>query len=794
MKRTGIVLLSRAGAFIRTRPKRFLVPALVVAFLLCDRLFPPQLTGHGFAQVVTDRHGRPLRAFATEQGVWRYPVSLQSVSPYYIEALLGYEDRWFYYHPGVNPLAILRAAYQNITAGRVISGGSTLTMQTARLLHPHERSIRGKLYQAFRALQLELRLSKKEILNLYLNLAPFGGPIEGIEAASHTYLQKAVIDLTRAEAALLAVLPQAPSRLRPDQYPSRAQRARDKVLDRLVDLGIWNRETVDEAKLEVVSATTLRSPMQAPLLSRRLAGQHDAQVIRSTLDAGMQFMAADLLAHYADRLPEKTSAAVLIADNPSGAVRAYVGTAGFADAGRFGHVDMVRAVRSPGSTLKPFLYGLAMDDGLIHSGSLLVDVPRTGKQYRPKNFHRGFSGPVSVSHALQRSLNVPAVNLVEHFGPHRFRDRLQQVGLPLHLPAGAQSNPAMILGGAGTTLESLVTAYRGFATGGRVSPLKMVLQADEATPTKGRAKHQPRHLMSAGAAWIIADILADTPRPDHGRLPLSATSRPFAWKTGTSYGYRDAWAFGVSPKYTIGVWVGRPDGTPSPGHYGAVTAAPVLFQLMDGLQTHGGNGFARPESVTRKVICWPLGLEKHRQKPEHCHREKDAWSLDGQAPPTLTHDLTSRQANPLTFWVNRDGGGLVDSRCRARNRERREAALWPSAVEPWIPYQWRRNRLIPRADASCTVSPAAAASNIRITGLIDGSLIKTPLGEALPSVNLKVTGAIGQVIWYVNGELKHRSRPNQILVHQMDQTGENSILAIDSQGGRDTVNLVVMVD
>ncbi|HET9484175.1 MAG TPA: transglycosylase domain-containing protein, partial [Xanthomonadales bacterium] len=373
------------------RLRRWVVRGGVVllALFALDRGFPPPIPapGHDGATLVLARDGTPLRAFANREGTWRYPTAPERVSPYYLEALLGYEDRWFAHHPGVNPGALARAAWQALRNGRVVSGGSTLTMQVARLIEPMPRSGSGKIKQLARALQLELRLSKREILTLYLDRAPFGGNIEGVEAASWAYLGKSAAKLSRAEAALLAVLPQAPSRLRPDRHAAAARAARDKVLARLRDLGTWDGAAFIEAQLEPVVARRLRAPMRAALLAERLREAHArAPVITSTIDAPLQAASEARLARWVEPLPERTSAAVLIVENRTRDVVAYAGSARFGDAKRLGHVDMVRATRSPGSTLKPFLYAIALDDGLIHSESLLVDAPQDFDGYRPGNF------------------------------------------------------------------------------------------------------------------------------------------------------------------------------------------------------------------------------------------------------------------------------------------------------------------------------------------------------------------------------------------------------------------------
>ena len=517
---------------IRLRRPWLALPVLLVALLLlADRLFPLPLPQDDLARVVLAEDGTPLWRFADAEGVWRYPVAPEQVSPYYLQALLTYEDRWFYRHPGVNPLALGRAAWQNLTGGRVLSGGSTLSMQVARLLDPHSRTFAGKLRQLGRTLQLEWHLSKDEILALYLNRAPFGGTLQGVAAASWAYLGKSPAQLTRAEAALLAVLPQAPSRLRPDRHPERAQAARDKVLRRLAQFQVWPQGLVDEALQEPVLLAPRQEPNLAPLLARRLNVPGSPPLIRTTLDASLQRRLEDLLLGWRARLPEHTSAAILVVEHESMAVRAYLGSVDIADKRRFGHVDMVRALRSPGSTLKPFLYGLSLDAGLIHSESLLQDVPRRYGDYRPGNFAAGFIGPVSASEALATSLNLPAVQLLEAYGPKRFAGELRNAGVPLILPAGATPNLALILGGAGSRLEELVGGYSAFARDGLAARPRLQPQD---------ALHE-RRLLSPGAAWIIRRILAGQARPDRDPRAELLQRPVLAWKTGTSYGFRDAW-------------------------------------------------------------------------------------------------------------------------------------------------------------------------------------------------------------------------------------------------------------
>ena len=750
---------------------------LAVALLwLADRLWPLPLPKDDLARVVLAEDGTPLWRFADANGVWRYPVQTDEVSPYYLEALLTYEDRWFYQHPGVNPLALGRAAWQNLSGGRVLSGGSTLSMQVARLLDPHERTLPGKLRQLWRTAQLEWHLSKSEILNLYLNRAPFGGTLQGVAAASWAYLGKSPQQLTRSEAALLAVLPQAPSRLRPDRHPERAQVARDKVLRRLAEYQVWPQGAVDEALEEPLLLAPRLEPSLAPLLARRLNRPHSPPLIRTTLDANLQRRLEDLLLGWRARLPEHTSAAILVVETDTMAVRAYLGSVDINDARRFGHVDMISALRSPGSTLKPFLYGMAMDAGLIHSESLLQDVPRRYGDYRPGNFSMGFSGPVSASSALALSLNLPAVQLLEAYGPKRFAADLRNGGVPLSLPALAEPNLALILGGAGSRLEDLVSGYSALARGGKSANLRLQPQ-DELVE---------RRMLSPGSAWIIRRILSGQARPDRDPTAELVQRPSLAWKTGTSYGFRDALAIGVGPRYLIGVWIGRPDGTPVPGQFGLASAAPLMLQVHDVLSNRDSQrGIVAPVqpvpgSVGVAAICWPLGQPLSKSDP-NCRRQRFAWTLDNTTPPTL---LAADQ--PLgvglreTLWV--DGQGLrVSPQCPGA--QPREVALWPAPLEPWLPRVERREARLPPASTQCPPPALNSVTALSIVGVREGDRLRRPAAsQASLRLTLTALGGDGRRWWFLNGTPLGDSGHQEALNTTLEQPGRYELSVLDESG------------
>ena len=761
-----------------TRQKSLLMIVIffITIIFILDALFPISLnpTKRQFAKVIVAEDGAPLRSFADEQGIWRYPVTLKQVSPLYIQALIHYEDRWFWYHPGVNLLSIIRALVQNITNNRIVSGGSTLTMQVARLISPHSRSISGKLKQIAIALQLELHYNKQDILTYYLNHVPFGGTIEGIQAACYTYLGKSAQELSHAEAALLTVLPQAPSKNRPDRHPAQALVVRNKVLQRLARKSIWSDQIISQALKEPVTANHNKQAIIAPLLTRRLkAEMANESIIQTTISIDMQMEIEALVKNYVEQLPIKTSAAVLIVENKTLNVKAYVGSANFFDANRFGHVDMVKAIRSPGSTLKPFLYGIAIDEGLIHSASLLIDAPLSFDNYKPENFSRGFRGPVSASHALTRSLNIPAIQLLHHLEPKLFVSRLKNAGLKLQLNNHAKSNLSVILGGVGSNLETLVGTYTALANQGHAGKIKFL-------------KNNPieqRYLLSAGSAWIIRNILSKQQK--HNPHALS-------WKTGTSYGHRDFWSIGVTATHTIGVWIGRPDGTPLPGHYGAHTASPLLFSIVENLPQSTMQ--KKPESVIEQTICWPLGDLASETQPNLCHEKKQAWLLNSTVPLTLPGHAKNHWAiNPISIQVSTKTGFSINNTCEAEQTREKQIALWPLIVEPWIAKNYRRKSQVGKFASSCLKNISNLANELKIEGLENKTKLRSAgASTQLPRIKLQAKGGQGKYYWFINGYLKYTVFNQKTVFHQFKTTGSYQISITDDAGHSDSIKLTVL--
>lgn len=527
---------------------------------------PPQILR---SVEVVDRNGFLLRPFSLPDGRWRLAAKLDQVDKRYLEMLVAYEDRRFREHIGVDPLALLRASWQFAVNGEIVSGGSTLSMQVARLIEPRkQRTLAAKLAEIVRAMQLEARLSKQEILELYLTLAPFGGNLEGVRAASHAYFGKEPLRLTTGEAALLVALPQSPEVRRPDRAAEVATRARNRVIDRMLAAGVITVAEAARAREEIVPRVRRELPQFAPHASEAaIAAFPKLQRHHLAIDATIQRRLEELVREKIPALGPRVSVAILVADNETGEVLARIGSADFNDIERAGRIDMTRGVRSPGSALKPFIYGLAFEDGTAHPETLIEDRPTRFGNWRPENFDLTFQGTVTLRRALQLSLNVPAVALLEAVGPQRLFARLETSGAQLQLPQGEVPGLAIGLGGLGLRLEDLTTLYAALARGGEAFPL--VHRLDTKSENRLRAK-----LLDPVAAWYVGNVLIGAPPPDN------AAFGRIAYKTGTSYGYRDAWAIGFDGKRTIAVWVGRPDGQPVPGMIGRSVAGPVLFDAF----------------------------------------------------------------------------------------------------------------------------------------------------------------------------------------------------------------------
>ncbi|MEI7711607.1 MAG: penicillin-binding protein 1C [Rhodospirillales bacterium] len=600
-----------------------------------DRSFPPDTTRWRYlSPVLLASDGSVLHVATTADGMWRLATRRDAVDPHYLAMLLAAEDRRFLDHPGIDPLAAARAAWQLAPNGRIVSGGSTLTMQVARLLEPHPRSILGKLHDIVRAIQLEARFEKDDILAMYLTLAPFGGNVEGVRAASLAWFGHEPDHLTPGEAAILVALPQRPAALRPDRHPAAAHAAAARVLHRLARAG-----RIPAADLETpppAIAYRRAYPRMATHVALRF--RDDGRYpIHTALDSRIQPAIERLAADAAARMTDGGDLAIVVVDNRNLSIRAWVG-------GVRSQLDLARRRRSPGSALKPFIYGLAFDDLALLPDSLIEDRPMRIGDYAPENFDRGFRGQVTAREALQQSLNVPATALLDRVGPVRLTAILRDAGARLYFPAGdAAPSLPLALGGVGISLLDLTRLYAGLAHDGRSAPLHILQDGTQGAGT----------LMTQRAARMVTDILRGSPPPD-GRMPrgLIRDARPIAYKTGTSYGFRDAWAIGYTPSWTVGIWTGRADGTPRPGFYGRNTAAPLLFSVFDRLPAETEPDPLGTEVATSAAPI-PRGLRHFA--------ERDASRMPGRAArPRIQYPPDGAQLD-----LTQDNGGIGPLRLEA---------------------------------------------------------------------------------------------------------------------------------
>lgn len=757
----------------------------LVAFLALDRLFPfpTEALRRPSSIAVLDRSGEPLRLFLAPDERWRFPVRLADLPPALPRAVVACEDRRFYLHPGVDPLAVVRAAATDLAAGRVVSGASTLPMQVARMVDPRPRTLGAKLVEAFRALELDLRFSKAEILEMYLNLAPYGGNLEGVGAAARFYFGKRPEQLSLGEIALLVALPRSPVALDPTRHPEAARAARDEVLAELVERGVATPLEAAAAGREPVPRRWRPLPFAAPHLARRAAAVETRGTRRrTTLDRHLQQVAE---AKVASRIGELRAvgignAAAVVVDNRTREVRAYVGSAGFAEEAFDGQVDGAAARRSPGSTLKPFLYAMAFDDGRLVPASYLLDVPRDYAGYVPENYDGRYRGRVTAREALVASLNAPAVALLAEEGLPRFLGLLRRGGLATLDRTPAEYGLPLILGAGEVTLLDLVGLYASLADGGLYRPVRFL------EPAAGGEEPAGERLVSPGAAALVTEILADVRRPD---LPdswrLARDVPAVAWKTGTSFGHRDAWAVGFSSRYTIGVWVGSFDGRAVRGISGSHHAAPLLFDLFGALNPGGSlpqeGAAARAERGTVEVCAL-----SHQLPQPFCPERVRIEVLPGRS--RLGRCTYHRRA-----FVDAVTGEVVTGACLAARPHRpRVLTLWPAELVAW----WRgmgqevpgglpavrRGCGGPPGEGPAIVSPDPATPYHRRRGVPAGF-------QKIPLV-ARTGGYGGRLFWYQDGTLVASGPPGERLF-LLPRPGVHRIVVVDEAGRSDSVALRV---
>ncbi|KAA6440090.1 penicillin-binding protein 1C [Dyadobacter flavalbus] len=760
---------------IKIRKGILFILAVILLFFIADFIFPfrPEIR---YATQVTDDKGRVIHAFLSNDDKWRLYADISEITPLLRKTLIYKEDQYFYYHPGVNLLAVVRAAARNVFTGRRTSGASTITMQVARLLEPRPRTYFNKVLEIFRAVQLEMHYSKAEILQFYLNLVPYGGNIEGIKAASLLYFGKPPQLLSLAEITALTIVPNRPSSLRPGTRNEALKTARNEWLKRFEEDKIFDRNTIRDALNEPLLVKRLHAPKQAPHLTIRLKHEFsDQPVIQSALKIQLQNQIEEQVKNFINRRKVMNihNAAVLVVNNETMQVEAYVGSADFNNPYDGGQVDGIRAVRSPGSTLKPLLYATAFDRGIITPKTVLNDVPENFSGYEPENFDLHFNGPVTTEFALANSLNIPAVKVLKEIQTSSLIEKLRKAGFKTVDKQAKDLGLSMILGGCGVTLEEMTRLFAAFANEGKLRNLRYTAQT--VPGQNGTA------LISADASFLITGILTQITRPD---LPINFDNTyhlpKIAWKTGTSYGKRDAWSIGYNRRYTVGVWVGNFSGEGVPELSGANTATPLLFSIFNSLDYNSPKGWYKPtEKVSLRKVCAVSG----DVPSEFCTNQILDYHIAGVSAYKKCQHLR---------WVFTDPSGKISycTYCLPENgfEKRTYANLAPELIAfnemQKIPYQ-----KIPPHNPACERVFHEGAPLIVSPNEGSEYYIRKEEPQQL-QLACHTANDVQEVFWYVNDKLSKRAAPHEgIFINP--PLGRVKISCSDDKGRNSDVWIVV---
>jgi penicillin-binding protein 1C len=751
-------------------------------FSIADLLFPfrPSIS---YSTQITAIDGTLLSCFLSRDDKWRFYTKIEEITPLLRKTLLHKEDRYFYYHPGFNPFAIARAGAKNLIRGKRTSGASTITMQVVRLIEPRRRTYTSKLVEIFRAIQLEIHLSKDEILQLYLNLVPYGGNIEGIKTASQFYFNKPPQLLSLAEITALAIVPNRPSSLQPGKKNTTLIRERNKWLQRFRHENLFDKRIVEDAISEPLSAIRAAPPKLAPHLALRLARQYPNQpIIASTLDLQKQTLTENLVSNYVKRLKTLSinNAAVLVINNHTMEVEAYVGSADFNNPFDGGQVDGIRAVRSPGSTLKPLLYATAFDKGIITPKSILNDVPTNFAGYEPENFDQRFNGPVSAEFALANSLNIPAVKILKEVGTAAFIEQLKKAKFKTIQKQEKDLGLSLILGGCGVTLEELTTTFTTFARGGNLKSIRYIDPGDPKQKTT-TTDTSGGNFISADAAFLITEVLTQVTRPD---LPTNfdQTFRlpRIAWKTGTSYGKRDAWSVGYNKNYTIGVWVGNFSGAGVPELSGANIATPLLFSIFNALDYNAPRTANKlTANLALRKIC-PVSGQPPADYCDNVITDYYIMGVSSYKPCQHLRWIYTNPANSISYCTY----------CLPERGAVKKAYL---NLDPELIAFYELKKIpyskIPPHNPAC--EQIFNGGPPVITSPNNGSeyYLQRSEGQQM-QLSCQASNDVQEIYWYVNDKLVHKSAP-EIPVFITPPTGRVKISCSDDKGRNTDCHIVV---
>jgi penicillin-binding protein 1C len=770
---------------VNKRIKKLLIIAAGSAglFFLADLAFPVNAEIE-FAPIVEARDGTVLHTYLTKDHQWRMKARLDEITPELSKAIVYKEDKYFYWHPGINVFAVGRAMVNNFFYWKRTSGASTITMQVARMLQPKERTYVNKITEMFRALQLELHYSKDEILQLYLNLVPYGSNIQGVKAASILYFDKMPGQLSLAEITALSIIPNRPNSLVIGKDNPEIVRQRNKWLIAFRKDKLFPAEQVHDALQEPLAGYRHGAKDKIPQLSSRLRNMYrGSEEIRSTIDDGIQQKVEDLVSNYMAglRLNNIHNAAVIITDNRTHEVLAYLGSNDFRDKSHQGEVDGIMALRSPGSTLKPLLYGLCFDKGLITAKSMIADVPVNIGGYIPENYDLQFRGNITAEDALKQSLNIPAVKLVNQVGVKTFVNSLTEAGFVSIWRKRRNVGLSLILGGCEVRLDELTGMYAALANDGNYQPLVYTLHDSLSKKNNQLKNGKGYQVLSPVSAYMVSQVLTGLHRPDLPNLYEKSTGLPrIAWKTGTSYGRKDAWTIGYNKRFTIGVWIGNFDGKGVAGLNGAGTATPLLFQLFKSIDKKCAEEWLRaPQDIGFRLICRETGKIPN----DYCESQVMDYYIPGISSNERCQHLNS-------VFLSADEKFCFCTTCLPLNGYKLKtypnisAELSAYYESHHMPYE-----KLPPHNPSCTrmfegKAPVITSLTDRLTYLI------TDKDEQKLQLDCNVSNDVGKIFWYINDQFYSSASPGEKLFFKPNGK-ELKISCTDDKGRNTDIKILV---
>ncbi|MCX8020382.1 MAG: penicillin-binding protein 1C [Chitinophagaceae bacterium] len=768
------------GVVYRQFPRhRFFLKRIVVVFaggtgflLLLMLLFPlPKLPD--FSTVVTNQKGEILHAFLTQDQKWRLKTELHEISPLLQNVIVNKEDRYFFRHPGINSFSLFRALVTNLSYGRRMSGGSTITMQVAKMLSPAKRNVFNKVREIFRALQLEFRYSKRQILQLYLNLLPYGGNIEGVKAASLLYLNKNPDHLSLAELTALSLIPNKPSRMIPGRHNDFIIKERNRWLRRFAERRVFSPKEIEDALAEPFHAKRQSFAKHIPHLAYALK-KTGKPFIQTTIDINVQLKIEKIVHDYvrSQKLKNIHNAAVLIIDNRTHSVITYIGSADFQDTADGGQVDGIKAIRQPGSTLKPLLYALCFDEGLLTPKRVLTDVQVNYEGFIPENYDGTFNGHVSTEYALAQSLNIPAVKALRMLGHEKMIQKLIECRFRQIEKDRKKLGLSMVLGGCGASLEELTALFSVFANNGYFIKPRLEITHEQ---------FPKRRIISPASAFMITEILSRIDRPDFP-INWSATERmpKIAWKTGTSYGRRDAWSIGYNKHYTVGVWVGNFSGMGVADLSGAQTATPLLFRIFNTIDYDSDEfWYAMPDDCDIRKVCTETGLVPS----SHCSETTTDYFI-----PLISSTQTCNNRQEIT--VSEDESISYCKECTPAAGTRRK---WYSIIEPEMQSWYETHHIafekIPPHNPECVKIFQGQAPVITSPAHHTEYLIERKQPEPL-QLSCQTANDVSRVYWYVNNSFYKSAHPRE-KVFFVPPEGPVKISCTDDKGRNRNISIMV---